>query len=132
IAAHLEQRYPDRPSLFGGATGQALARFVNDWVDRTVLASAFPAFAWHALALQDDEDRAHFGGLITRVTGRAPDALATQQPRHLERLVRAIDPARATLKRQPFLAGAAPSYADYALFSVFQWGRIIGAPPVLT
>ncbi len=132
IATHLEARYPDRPSLFGGPTGQALARFVNDWVDRTVLASAFPAFAFHALELQDEEDRAHFGSLISRVTGQAPEALAAQQPRHLERLARAVDPARATLKRQPFLAGAAPAYADYALFSVFQWGRIIGAPAVLS
>jgi glutathione S-transferase len=131
IAEYLEQRYPDRPSLFGGPSGQALARFVNDWVDRTVLASAFPAFSWHALALQDDEDRAYFSGLIERLTGQAPDALSGQQPRYLERLARAVDPARATLKRQAFLGGAAPSYADYALFSVYQWGRILGAPDVL-
>jgi len=29
IANYLEDRYPDRPSLFGGDAGRALARFYN-------------------------------------------------------------------------------------------------------
>jgi Glutathione S-transferase, N-terminal domain len=36
IAEYLEERYPDRPSLFGGAAGRALARFVQSWTE-TVL-----------------------------------------------------------------------------------------------
>ena len=36
IASYLEETYPDRPSLFGGATGKALARFVNNWADAVV------------------------------------------------------------------------------------------------
>ena len=31
----------------------------------------------------------------------------------------------------PFLSGEAPAYADYALFSVYQWARIAGAPDAL-
>jgi glutathione S-transferase len=33
IAEYLEDTYPERPSLFGGAGGQALARFINAWGD---------------------------------------------------------------------------------------------------
>ena len=33
IAEYLEETYADRPSLFGGPAGQALSRFVTDWVD---------------------------------------------------------------------------------------------------
>ena len=131
IAEYLERQYPDRPSLFGGATGQALTRLVNQWVDRTVLAAAFPAFSCDLPAVQCPEDRPHFTALIERLTGLAPAALKEQQPRNLERLARAVDPARATLKRQPFLSGEAPAYADYALFSVYQWARIAGAPDAL-
>jgi glutathione S-transferase len=36
IANYLEDAYPDRPSLFGGAGGRAAARFVNSWVDTAV------------------------------------------------------------------------------------------------
>ena len=31
---------------------------------------------------------------------------------------------QATLKRQGFICGSDPAYADYILFSVFQWARI--------
>ncbi|NLD55351.1 MAG: glutathione S-transferase family protein [Burkholderiaceae bacterium] len=131
IAQYLERQYPTRPSLFGGATAQALARLVNDWVDRTVLAAAFPAFSCDLLPVQCAQDRPHFAALIERLTGLAPPELKKHQPRNLERLARVVDPARATLKRQPFLSGDGPAYADYALFSVYQWARIAGAPDVL-
>ena len=36
IADYLEERYADRPSLFGGAVGRGLARFVQNWTE-TVL-----------------------------------------------------------------------------------------------
>ena len=32
IACYLEDAYPDRPSLFDGNQGRAMARFVNEWV----------------------------------------------------------------------------------------------------
>src|SRR6476619_2803326 len=37
IADYLEERYPDRPSLFGGTGGRALTRFVQNWTDTVVL-----------------------------------------------------------------------------------------------
>ena len=36
IADYLEEHYADRPTLFGGETGRALARFVQNWTE-TVL-----------------------------------------------------------------------------------------------
>ena len=125
IAEHLEAAYPDRPSLFGGETGRALARLANNWVDRTVLAAAFPLLAVDALAVQDQADRPYFEGLIERLCGAPAAQVREQQPRHAKRLATAVDPARATLKRQPFLSGTAPAYADYALFSIYQWARIV-------
>jgi glutathione S-transferase len=125
IAEHLERAHPDRPSLFGGATGHALCLFVNGWVDRTVMAAAFPALACDAIGIQDPADRDHFRATVERITGASPEALKAQQPKAVERLAKSVEPARATLKRQPFLGGAAPCYADYALASVFQWARIV-------
>ena len=31
IAVHLEAAYPDRPTLFGGEGGMAMARFIDSW-----------------------------------------------------------------------------------------------------
>jgi glutathione S-transferase len=131
IAEHLERAYPERPSLFGGPTGHALCRFVNGWVDRAVMSAAFPALAPDAITIQDPADRAHFAATIERVTGLAPDALKAQQARNIERLAKAVDPARAVVKRQAFLGGESACYADYALASVFQWARIVSPVPVL-
>jgi glutathione S-transferase len=124
IAEHLEQHYPERPSLFGGDVGHGLARLVNNWVDRTVLAAAFPLIACHALSVQHAEDSIYFASLIERLTGLAPAALKAEEKRHRERLSKVVDPARATLKRQAFLSGSEPAYADYVLFSVYQWARV--------
>ena len=35
----------------------------------------------------------------------------------------ALLPLRQMLARQPFLAGAQPAYADYAVFGMFMWAR---------
>src|SRR4051812_47152457 len=37
IACHLEDRYPDRPSLFGGDAGRGAARLVNIWSNMAVM-----------------------------------------------------------------------------------------------
>ena len=34
---YLEERYADRPSLFGGASGRALARFIQNWTETVLL-----------------------------------------------------------------------------------------------
>ena len=124
IAEYLERQYPDKPSLFGGETGQALTRFFNTWVDRNVLAAAFPLLACDALAVQCEADRGYFSGLIEKLTRLTPAALKEQQPRNAERLAKVVDPARATLKRQAFLGGSVPAYCDYSLFSIYQWARV--------
>ena len=125
IAEYLEARYPQRPSLFGGEAGLALSRFCNAWVDRSVLPAAFMLLGCDAVAAQCEADRGYFSNLIEKLTRLTPAALKEQQPRNAERLGKAVDPARATLKRQAFLGGATPVYADYSLFSIYQWARIV-------
>ena len=49
----------------------------------------------------------------------------------LLQLGRALEPLQATFKRQAFMAGAAPAYADYILLSVFQWARVMSPQEVL-
>jgi glutathione S-transferase len=36
-----------------------------------------------------------------------------------------LTPARLVLRAQPWLGGAAPSYADYILFGTLQWPRCV-------
>ncbi len=60
IACHLEDRFPDRPSLFGGAVGRGATRLVNIWSD-TVLGRAMrPQIYGDFIRCIDPDDRDYF------------------------------------------------------------------------
>jgi glutathione S-transferase len=42
-----------------------------------------------------------------------------------------LTPVRLVLRAQPWLGGAAPSYADYILFGTLQWPRCVSRFEVL-
>ena len=60
IAEYLEDTYPDRPSLFGGATGRAHARFVNAWADGVVLGGIARLIVRDLLDVVAPQDQAYF------------------------------------------------------------------------
>jgi glutathione S-transferase len=55
IAAYLEDTYPERPSLFGGAAGRALSRFHSTFAD-TLVSSIFRLIALDILRHVHDKD----------------------------------------------------------------------------
>ena len=59
IAEYLERRFPDAPSLFGGAVGHGLSRFVNAFVDRTLIPRLAPLIImrYHSSALMSSHRR---------------------------------------------------------------------------
>jgi glutathione S-transferase len=125
IAEHLEDRYPERPSLFGGAVGRGLARTFNTWVDRAVVPAMMPVIVADIFERIDPADEKYFREMfegflkctLEEARGRSGDAL--------KRLQRVLEPMQAALKRQPYVSGSAPAYADYILFSVLQWARVM-------
>ncbi|HVO13672.1 MAG TPA: glutathione S-transferase N-terminal domain-containing protein [Alphaproteobacteria bacterium] len=131
IACYLEDRLPDAPSLFGGSAGRGVARLVNNWVDRAVLPDVISALALDALGRVHPEDRVFFRGMMEKAFRAGLEELAADRPKRIERFQRTLDPARATLKQQPFLGGDAPAYADYILFSPLQWARCLSPEDVL-
>ena len=38
---------------------------------------------------------------------------------------KSLEVMRQTLKKQPYLGGEAPNYADYIVFGGFQWARVV-------
>jgi glutathione S-transferase len=131
IAEHLERSYPDRPSLFGGAGGHALARFVNAWADRQLVAAVVPCLMLDNVAAVEPDDAAHLRAGVEKASGKTLEELAAGREASLKAFARLLDPLRATLRSQAFLCGAGPGYADYIVFSVLQWARVASATPVL-
>lgn len=131
IACHLEQRHPDRPSLFGPPPGRALARFLNQWTGECVhplLARILvPAIA----ELVDACDRNYFVQSRQGALGATLEELRAGREQAQARLLAALQPLRSTLRAQDFLAGEQPLYADMVVYSAFQWARICDPQPLL-
>ncbi len=131
IAEYLEERYPDAPPLFGGAIGLGSARLINAWTDRQVLGALAAAIAHEVLEVVDGGDAAHLGAGFEKGFGKSIADLKAGQEASLKRFRQALDPLRATLRHQRFICGPVPAYADYIVFSVLQWARIVAVTPVL-
>jgi glutathione S-transferase len=124
IANYLEDAYPDRPSLFGGETGRGMARFYSATSD----AMGLPMLRLLARDILDhlaDVDRDYFRQSREARFGKSLEAFAEGRDERLPAFRDSLAALRATLAAQPFLAGSAPNYADYAVFGHFQWARAV-------
>ena len=131
IAVHLEEAYPDRPSLFGGATGQAVTHFVNAWADRVLNGAIAAIIVADVHAHLHEQDQEYFRTSREKAFGRTLEEVVADRETNLPAFRRAIDPIRGMLRNQPFLGGDAPSYADYIPFGSLQWARAISPVQLL-
>lgn len=123
IAEHLEAAYPERPSLFGGEAGHALARFVQHWTALQMQLPIFRMIVADVHAALAPEDQAYFRASREQRLGRTLEEVQAGRERELPAFRAGLAPLRATLQAQPFVAGAAPAYADYLPFGALQWAR---------
>ncbi len=124
IANYLEQNFPDRPTLFGGAQGIALSKFYCN------LASVIASQAIR-LVLVDiydhltETDKPYFRESREQRFGMTLEQVVAERDSNLQTFRDGLLSLRMTLKTQPFFGGDQPLYADYAVFGVFQWARCI-------
>jgi glutathione S-transferase len=131
IAEHLESRYPDRPTLFGGDIGRGVTHAFNTWVDRALVGLMMPVVAPDIHERVDPADEQYFRGMAEGITKRTLEELRAGRDEALKRLGRGLEPMQALLKRQAYVCGEHPAYADYILFSIFQWARVMSPQEVL-
>lgn len=127
IACYLEDRFPDRPSLFGGSGGRGVTRLVNHWAD-TVLGTAIRRLiAADFILCLDAGDRAYYRQSREAAFGCILEEYCADRPRWTAEFASVIAPLERTLSEQPYFGGETAGYADYVLFSVFQYARL-GCP----
>jgi glutathione S-transferase len=125
IANYLEDRYPDRPSLFGGEGGRAMARMMNWWGDIAVVGGMFPLIVADIPPHLKPVDADYFRKTREARFGKPLEQVVAGRDKSVEGFRKALEPMRLTLKSQPYLGGAAPNYADYIVFGAFQWARVV-------
>jgi glutathione S-transferase len=125
IANYLEDNYPDRPSLFGGEGGRAMARMLNWWGDVVVISGIFPHIIADIPLGLKPVDAAYFRKSREARFGKPLEEIMAGRDKGVEGFRKAIDPLRLTLKTQPYLGGETPNYADYIVFGPLQWARVV-------
>jgi glutathione S-transferase len=131
IALYLEDRFPDKPSLFGGTTCRAATRFLNNWADTIfhlpLRKMIFPQFV-HCLC---PEDRDYFVRSREAEFGLTIEQVRNQRSLFQKEFDTACLPLEKLLGEQDFICGSSPTYADYIVFSVFLQAHVCNSEDML-
>ena len=126
IAVYLDDNYDDAPSLFGGSIGLGIARVINSWSDRAVNIALGPLIARDILDATHADDRAYLRKSLEGLYKRPLEEVQQGRAERLGNFYRVLDPIRTTFRKgQKFIGGDQPAYADYVVFSQFQWARVV-------
>jgi len=125
IALYLEEAYPERPTLFGGEGGQAMARFIERWSQITLHGYLGAAVLMDIHDCLGAEDKDHFRRTREARFGRPIEEVPIDRDAKLAAFRASLEPLRSMLSYQPFIGGTSPLYADYIVFGAFQWSRVV-------
>ena len=112
IASYLEDHVPT-PTLFGGATGRAHAAFINAWADSVLVGGIARFIVRDVLDVIDASDRDYFRSSREARFGTTLEAVQDGRDSRVEAFRASLLPMRLVLRRQNWLGGSAPSYADH-------------------
>jgi len=124
IALYLEEKYPDRPSLFLGKGGEAHARFVESWALTTIHTALTELIVKDIHDVLDEENQAYFRESREKRFGRSLEEIQSGRDERLGNFRESLTPLRHMLARQGFIGGEAPLFADYVVFGPLQWARV--------
>ena len=124
IAEYLEAQAP-MPSLFGGAIGRAHAAFINAWADSVMVGGIAPLIIRDLLDVVDPKDRAYFRSSREARFGRTLEQVQENRADRVVAFRASLLPVRLVLRRQAWLGGAGPSYADHIVAGTLMWPHCV-------
>jgi glutathione S-transferase len=124
IALYLDETYPERPTLFSGDGGKAMARFIERWSQLTIHPYINTVAVMDLHAMQDEPNAAYFRQNREQRFGKRLEEVVAGRDAGLNAFRASLEPLRSMLAYQPFIGGASPLFADYIVFGALQWARI--------
>ncbi|MEM8794159.1 MAG: glutathione S-transferase family protein [Pseudomonadota bacterium] len=131
IALYLEERYPDAPTLFGGETGIAHARFVEGFANTVLMGGFAQQVVKNVYDRLDEVDQVYFRESREKRFGTTLEALHEAREGKRDALKASLNPLRMMLASQPFIGGESPLYSDYICFGPFKWASLVSDVPLL-
>lgn len=123
IMGYLEDTYPERPSLFGGAAARAQCLFFRHWTERVLHAGLAPMIVRAIHDRLHGKDREYFRRTREQRFGRTLEELDAEREQRLPAFRESLAPLRATVGQQPFVAGDEPLAPDLLAYAAFLWAR---------
>lgn len=124
IADYLDELAP-MPSLFGGGIGRAHAAFVNSWADSVLVGGIAPFIIRDLLDVIDPRDRDYFRTSREARFGKTLEQVQQGREERLATFRGSLLPIRLVLRRQEWLGGAGPSYADHIVAGTLMWPHCV-------
>jgi glutathione S-transferase len=127
IALYLEETYPDRPTLFAGAGGKAMARFIERWTQIVIHSYLGAAVLLDIHDMLEAEDQSYFRSSREARYGRRLEEVPAGREDRLPAFRASLEPLRSLLSMQPFIGGRSPLFCDYIVAGAFQWMRVVSS-----
>lgn len=131
IAKYLEETYPDGPSLFNGEGGLALTQMVINWSQTQIHPALVRLCLLDIYSCLAPDDQTFFRETREKLFGCTLEEFEAKFPKNSEALNAALLPLNLTLKKQPFIGGNSPLFADYVVFGGLQWMRVVAGDTLL-
>lgn len=130
IANYLDQQYPKNP-LFGHEAAKGAALLIKFWCEKTLHPFVSHMVILDLFAAIHEKDKVYFRQSREKRFGMTLEEWGANREATRIKFHEALEPLRAMLAEQPWIAGPAPAYADYIVFGLFQWMRCISPFKVL-
>lgn len=124
IALYLEETYPDRPSLFRGKGGEAMARFIERWSQTQLHPFLNSVTVEEIFKRQDEANKPYYRESREKRLGKSIEAASATRDAQRDTFRKTLEPMRSLLGYQPFIGGQTPLFPDYVLFGALQWVRV--------
>jgi glutathione S-transferase len=122
IAGYLEETYP-APTIFGCAIGRSHAAFINAWADSVLVGSIARFIVGDLMDVIDRKDRDYFRSSREARFGTTLEQVQAGREGRLATFRESLMPIRLVLRRQEWLGGATPTYADHIVAGTLMWPR---------
>ncbi|KAG0215425.1 hypothetical protein BGX28_010130 [Mortierella sp. GBA30] len=122
IAEYLEEKYPDRPLLFGATESEKnLQRFFELYVQRKLHPAIQRMVFQPMYEMQDSENAHYFRTSREKSSGRPHQEIGGDRTENLRELKENLGLIHTALHSGEWILGTNPGWADFVLASSFMW-----------
>ncbi len=126
IAKYLDREYPDKTDLVGGPTGEALTQMIINWSQTQIHSKVVGLSLMEIFGCLAPEDKDHFRTTREKMFGKTLEEFQAQfSTDDFGPLNATLLPLELTLRKQAYIGGETPLFADYVVFGPLQWLRVV-------